>query len=158
VARRVITRADVEAARASGSLAVGPRDLVTAAAREAAARAGVALRTEDGAPDPSTPTLPPTASLARAAATPERALVTAVGRNRPRVLAEITARVADVGGDVQDISQRIVDGYFSTVLLVELNRVEQFGAFKAEMEALSREGDYKVVVQHERIFQAMHRI
>ena len=57
-----------------------------------------------------------------------------------------------------DLSQRIVGDYFSTILIIDLEAVESFGTFKSEMEALSHSGDYKVVVQHERIFKAMHRL
>ena len=48
--------------------------------------------------------------------------------------------------------------YFTAIFMVDLAEVEEFGAFKAGLEALSVQGDYKVVVQHERIFQAMHRL
>ena len=84
--------------------------------------------------------------------------MTAVGRNRRHILAEITQRISDLGGSVHDISQRIVGDYFSTIFIVDLEQAESFGRFKAELEQLSQEGDYKVVAQHERVFRAMHRL
>lgn len=86
-------------------------------------------------------------------------VVTAVGRNRPRVLAELAAGIADFGGDIQEISQRIVDGWFHTILTVDVTRAP--GAFpeaKAALEGLSQDGDYTVHVQHEKVFRYMHRI
>ena len=86
-------------------------------------------------------------------------VVTAVGRNRPHVLAELATGIADVGGDIQEISQRIVEGWFHTILTVDISRAT--GAFpqaKEALEALSREDDYTVRVQHERVFRYMHRI
>ena len=68
------------------------------------------------------------------------------------------AALADLNGSVNEISQQIVGDYFSTILMVDLSDVESCGAFKAQVESLGREGDYKVVVQHERIFRAMHRL
>ncbi len=175
MARRVITKQDVDAAR-DGTLAIGPDDVVTAAALEAAARARVAIvrgEPEASAPaatpqlqapnsEPRTPSWDPFAPGAAAPTSSDgapSAIVTAIGRNRPFVLSEITTRIGELNGDILDISQRIVSGYFSTILVVDVGRVTgDFATFKRALEALSREGDYRIVVQHERIFRAMHRI
>lgn len=154
--KRIVTREDVEAARDSGRpLSVGSDDVVTEAARDLANRLGVRIDVVgvSAADGPM-----PTASSIAAGTVPERAVVSAVGRNRRGILAELTAQVANLGGSVEDISQRIVANYFTAIFMVDLAEVEEFGAFKAGLEALSVQGDYKVVVQHERIFQAMHRL
>ncbi len=89
----------------------------------------------------------------------EIVVVTAVGRNRPHVLAELATGIADVGGDIQEISQRVVDGFFHTILTVDMTRAPgRFAEAKQALEGLSREGDYRVRVQHEKVFQYMHRI
>ena len=47
----------------------------------------------------------------------------------------------------------------TTILVVDITRLAtDFAGFKKALESLSKEGDYKTVVQHERIFRAMHRI
>ena len=152
--RTIVTKADVKAAK-GGALEVSPDAVVTEAARELAERIGITISVEQvHAAALPTPPGAPTAAPAPV----NRCLVTAVGRNRPRILAEITQRIGELDGNILDLSQRIVDVYFSTILIVDLEAVESFGSFKAELEALSRAGDYKVLVQHERIFQAMHRL
>jgi ACT domain-containing protein len=160
VARPVVTAEDVKAAAAAGALEVTADAVITEAARELAKRTGVTLRTvSDGAVAPANRTGGPPAPAPRGA--PEatnRCLVTAVGRNRVSILAEITAKISDLQGSVHDISQRIVGDYFSTIFVVDLASVDTFGRFKAELEGLSQAGDYKIVVQHERIFRAMHRL
>lgn len=86
-------------------------------------------------------------------------VVTAVGRNRPRVIAELASGIADQEGDIQEISQRIVGGHFHSILTVDTSRSPHgFGEIKAALEKLSREGDYIVHVQHEKVFKYMHRI
>ena len=85
--------------------------------------------------------------------------MTAIGKNRPFVLAEITTKIGELNGDIFDISQRIISGYFSTIFVVDIGRVTtDFAGFKRALEALSKDGDYKIVVQNERVFRAMHRI
>ncbi|RMG17377.1 MAG: ACT domain-containing protein [Planctomycetota bacterium] len=155
MARPIVTRADVAAAQ--GSLEVPADAVVTEAARELAERRGIALRRAGTEASPSAPS-PAEGGLPPAPEAPNRCLVTAVGRNRPGILAEISARIAELGGSVHDISQQIVGDYFSTLLMVDLADIESFGDFKRQLEALGHEGDYKLLVQHERIFRAMHRL
>ena len=86
-------------------------------------------------------------------------VVTAVGRNRPRVLAELATGIANLNGDIQEISQRIVGGHFHTIFTVDTSRSEmEFGAIKRSLEGLPPQGDYQVHVQHEKVFKYMHRI
>jgi ACT domain-containing protein len=170
MSRRVVTKEDVLAAK-GGVLEIGPDDLVTAAALEASTREGVQIaRKTETAPvaretapvHPAGPAFdhfaPGTAAVSATDGSPA-AIVTAVGKNRPFVLAEITGKIGELNGDIYDISQRIISGYFSTILVVDIGRVStDFAGFKRALEALSRDGDYKIVVQHERVFRAMHRI
>ncbi|MFH0946130.1 MAG: ACT domain-containing protein [Planctomycetota bacterium] len=86
-------------------------------------------------------------------------VVTAVGRNRPRVLAELATGIADLEGDIQEISQRIVGGHFHAIITVDTARCNaDFSGVKRALEGLSKEGDYQVHVQHEKVFSYMHRI
>lgn len=85
-------------------------------------------------------------------------VVTAVGKNRPGVLAEITAALAHSKGNVMDISQKMVAGYFHMVVTVELPPGSNFGEIKKCLECLGGPDDYVVRVMHERVFRFMHRI
>lgn len=174
MSRRVVTKEDIASAR-GGVLEVGPDDLVTAAALEAATRAAVQIvrkgesapaapaRPETKAPVPAAPReSAPWDSFGSGTAAQDgrtTAIVTAVGRNRPFVLAEISTKIGELNGDIADISQRIVGGYFSTIFIVDIGRIStDFAGFKGAVEGLSKTDDYKIVVQHERVFRAMHRI
>ncbi|MEZ6185206.1 MAG: ACT domain-containing protein [Planctomycetota bacterium] len=156
--KRIVTREDIEVARDAGRpLGVGPDDVVTEAARELAARWGVTIQVM-GVDESAGAHRPTVGEVLAGSPPPERAVVSAVGRNRRGILAELTAQIAALGGSVEDISQRIVSGYFSAIFMVDLSEVDEFATLKHGLEALSVPGDYKVVVQHERIFQAMHRL
>lgn len=166
--RLFITAEDIR--RSSGELVVEQGTVVTPQALEAAAAAGVSLVHAGGEPysEPSPdrgpdaaqavhhlPHLPePPADLAGATGV----VVTAVGKNRPGVLAEITGALAAAGADVRDISQRTVEDYFHLVLTIALGNAAEFEGFKQQMECLGGEHDYVVRVMHERVFRFMHRI
>jgi ACT domain-containing protein len=85
-------------------------------------------------------------------------VVTAVGRNRPGILAQITATIAETWASVEHISQRTIEDYFHLVLTVRLSAPGAFAELKGELDCLGGEDDYVVRVMHERVFRFMHRI
>ncbi|HTE05310.1 MAG TPA: ACT domain-containing protein [Planctomycetota bacterium] len=90
---------------------------------------------------------------------PGTIIVTAIGVNRPGVMAELTTAVGELGGDIQDVSQRLTGGYFNAILVVDIARSGQsFAAYRDALKALSEPNDYVVTVIDERVFTAMHRL
>jgi ACT domain-containing protein len=92
-----------------------------------------------------------------------RAIVTVVGQNQPGVVARISAVVAECGGDLADMSQVIIDQFFSMIFIVNLSGMEAGGiSFRIFKERLQDEalriGKTQVLVMHEGIFQAMHKV
>ncbi|MGB3543784.1 ACT domain-containing protein, partial [Rubrivirga sp.] len=83
-------------------------------------------------------------------------VVTAYGHDRPGVLAAITAELSAAGANILDVSQKVLQGYFTVVLVADL----EAGNLAATRDALSRRGadlGARVLLQHEELFQAMHR-
>ena len=86
-----------------------------------------------------------------------RVVVTAYGHDRPGVLAAITAELSAAGANVLDVSQKVLQGYFTVVLVADLPSGTDLAAAR---DALGRRGDAlgaRVLLQHEDLFQAMHR-
>ena len=89
----------------------------------------------------------------------EEVIVTVVGRNRMGVLSETTGKIAQLKGNIMDISQKMIKGYFNLIMIVDISEVKvDFASFKRELEELGKEKGYNVSVQHEKVFQYMHRI
>jgi len=168
MSRRFLTSEDVERAREAVIL-VDEATIVTPQALEAAHAAGKSIRTQSGDWQEPPPDRGPDAARAQAALPhlpePERdpsqgsmAIVTAVGKNRAGVLAEITAAIAEECGNVHDVSQKVVEGYFHMILTVELPAGRSFEALKTRLECLGNPDDFAVRVMHERVFRFMHRV
>ena len=166
--RRFLTAEDVR--RLGGpEIVVEETTVVTPQALESAHIAGIVIRTESGVwteprpdrgPDAegaqrSLPHLPEPEDNPSLAST---AIVTAVGRNRSGVLAEITAAIAGVGGNVHDVSQRVVQGFFHMILTVEIPSGASFDELKTCLECLGSPDDFAVRVMNERVFRFMHRV
>jgi len=167
---RFLTTEDVRRANAR-EIVVDEGTVVTPQALEFAAANGIAIRlgaasysepAPNRGPDAerairSLPHLPEPASDSDVGST-QMIVVTAVGRNRPGVLAEITIALAAANASVHDISQKMVEGFFHMVVTVEVPPGSSFAELKAKLECLGGPDDYVCRVMHERVFRFMHRI
>ncbi len=88
-----------------------------------------------------------------------RAVVTVTGKDRKGIIAEVSAFLANKGVNVEDISQTILGEYFAMIMLVDVSEAT------ADIATLAREGEemgkkigMSIRLQHEDIFNAMHRI
>ena len=172
---RFLTAEDVRRA-GSREIVVDAGTVVTPQALAAAHGAGIAIRTASGPYEPPAPDRGPDAE--RGAERARRALpglpepapeqesgaggaavvITAVGKNRHGVLAEITTTINATGGNIESVSQRVVDGYFHLILIVQHEGPGSFGELKRCLECLGGPEDYVVHVMHERVYRFMHRI
>lgn len=92
-----------------------------------------------------------------------RAIVTVVGADRSGIVARFSAAVAKCGGNLEDVSQVIIDKYFSMIFIVNLSGLDEKGiTFRVFREKLQDEaarlGGVQVLIMHEDIFKAMHEV
>ena len=167
MAKKFLTAEDVRHA-GSREIVVDENTIVTPQALETARAANVAIRTVSGAYAEPKPDRGPDAERAQRAlphlpepgddTAGQTVIVTAVGKNRAGVLAELTGALGSAGLSVHDISQRVVDGYFHLILVVELEAGVAFGPLKQRLECMGGPDDYAVRVMDQRVFRFMHRV
>jgi ACT domain-containing protein len=93
------------------------------------------------------------------AASHDRVIVTAFGKNKIGILGGITSTLARTNCDVIDLSQKILKEFFTIMLLIDISNSNlDFEGIKQELVHTGEQFDLKVVVQHEKIFKTMHRI
>ncbi len=86
-------------------------------------------------------------------------IVSVVGKDRVGIMAEVTTATANFGGNIVDISQKVISGYFNLIMIVDIAKVKiGLVNFKKKLEKLGEKKGYKISVQHEKVFQYMHRI
>lgn len=88
-----------------------------------------------------------------------RAIVTVVGKDRIGIIAEVCTLLSDMGVNILDISQTILQEYFTMIMLVDASgsKAPISDLIKALREA-GEERSLEIHVQREEIFNAMHRI
>ncbi len=86
-------------------------------------------------------------------------VISAVGLDQPGVIAKITGLIAEMDGNIQDISQNIMQNLFAVIMTVDITRCQcDFSVLKDKFEQLGEELGSKIIVQHQDTFRFMHRI
>lgn len=87
------------------------------------------------------------------------AIVTVVGQDRVGIIAAICNKLANFNINILDISQTILQGSFTMVMVVDLGAASAaFGDVSAALEQLGGEMGLSIRIQRQEIFDAMHRI
>lgn len=88
-----------------------------------------------------------------------RTIITVIGRDRVGIIARICTYLAENEINVLDINQSIVQGFFNMIMIVDAqNAKKDFAVLNEEIEKISEELGVKIKMQHEDIFNVMHRI
>ena len=93
------------------------------------------------------------------ARTRHRAVLTTTGRNQKGIVARVTARVAELGGDILDISQTLVGDYFTMIVVIDAATLDvSFADFKAAMESEVQSMGLQAMMMHEDVVNTLHRV
>lgn len=88
-----------------------------------------------------------------------RTIITVIGKDRVGIIAKICTYLAENDINVLDINQSIVQGFFNMIMIVDAqNAKKDFAVLNEEIEKISEELGVKIKMQHEDIFNVMHRI
>lgn len=88
-----------------------------------------------------------------------KGIITVIGKDRVGIIAKVCVYLSNSGVNILDISQTIVQGYFNMMMIVDIsNASRKFEELVEELEALGEEIGVKIKLQHEDIFNSMHRI
>ena len=88
-----------------------------------------------------------------------KAVITVVGKDKVGIIAIASAECAKYGANIVDISQTVMEEYFTMIMLVDLSGVTvDFAMFANSMEKTGKENGVDIHVMHEDIFNSMHRI
>ncbi len=88
-----------------------------------------------------------------------KAIVTVVGKDQVGIIANVCLSLASYNVNVLDISQTVMQGYFTMMMVVDVSNcsVPMTELCKA-MDAKGQEMGLSIRVQREDIFEAMHRV
>ncbi len=88
-----------------------------------------------------------------------KAIVTVWGKDRVGIIADVCVDLANFRVNVLDISQTVMQGYFTMMMVVDVTEATlPLAELCRTMEERGRDMGLSIRVQREDIFEAMHRI
>ena len=88
-----------------------------------------------------------------------KAIVTVVGKDQVGIIAGVCNTLADCQINVLDISQTIMEGYFTMMMVVDLTLCrEPFDKLRAALREYGEGRGLSIRIQREDIFDAMHKL
>ena len=88
-----------------------------------------------------------------------RAIVTVVGKDKSGIIAKVSTALAENNVNIEDISQTIVSGNFTMLMLCDLSASKiAVKELKAILDKVGEQAGVSIHVQNEDIFNAMHKI
>lgn len=89
----------------------------------------------------------------------KKAIITVVGKDQVGIIAKVCSYLADTHINILDISQTILQGYFNMMMIVDIADIQNdFSTIADELEQLGENIGVNIKLQHEDIFNKMHRI
>lgn len=88
-----------------------------------------------------------------------RAIVSVFAKDRKGIIAYVTQILADNGVNILDISQTLMQEYFTMIMLVDTTECTcSFEDLSALLKKKGEEKNLSVYIQREDIFNSMHKI
>lgn len=88
-----------------------------------------------------------------------KAIITVIGRDQVGIMYGVSGILNELGVNIEDVTQTIMQEYFTMLMLVKIN--EEKAGFHQVDEALQRlagEKNLSIRIQKEEIFDTMHKI
>ena len=88
-----------------------------------------------------------------------KAIITVIGKYKTGIIYNVSKVLNDYDVNIEDISQTVMQDYFTMLMLVKINENKaSFKTIKEELDKLSEEIGLSIRIQKEEIFDTMHKI
>ncbi|MGN8646842.1 ACT domain-containing protein [Gracilibacillus sp. HCP3S3_G5_1] len=88
----------------------------------------------------------------------KRAVVSVVGKDQVGIIAKVTTVISENNINILDISQTILEGFFTMIMLIDINDPSNLETLQQKFKPIEQELGLKINIQLEDVFQAMHRV
>lgn len=89
----------------------------------------------------------------------ELCFVTVIGEDQKGIIARMSNSVYEKNINIEDISQKVIEGYFVMSMLIDIQDSDHsFTEIEEDLQNIGEEMGLQVQLQHEEIFKSMHRV
>lgn len=87
-----------------------------------------------------------------------RAIVSVIGKDQVGIIAKVTNVLADNKINILDISQTILQDFFTMMMIVDVADYKDLESLQKQLGKIGKTMNLNINIQLEEIFQAMHRV
>lgn len=88
-----------------------------------------------------------------------KAVITVIGKDQVGIIASVSAKCAEFGANITDITQSVLGEYFAMIMIAEIGGLaSDFAAFSDALALLGKDKGLDIRCMHQDIFDAMHKI
>lgn len=88
-----------------------------------------------------------------------RAFVTVMGKDKIGIIQKVTTVLLENRINILDINQTLIEDYFVMIMLIDLSQMSiEFSSLKEKLDVAGKEIGVYIKIQHEDIFNSMHKI
>lgn len=87
------------------------------------------------------------------------AVITVLGKDNVGILAKVSNECANVGVNILEVTQSVLQGMFAMIMFVDITKITvPFSQLADQLAEKGEEMGVKIIVMHEDLFNAMHKI
>lgn len=87
-----------------------------------------------------------------------KAIVSVIGKDQVGIIAKVTTVLAEENINILDISQTILQNFFTMVMVIDVANLEHLEPIQQKLNDLAESLGLSINLQLEEIFKAMHRV
>ncbi|MDN2453289.1 ACT domain-containing protein [Lactobacillus sp. UCMA15818] len=88
-----------------------------------------------------------------------KAILTTIGKDQVGIIAGVSQFLAEKKINILDVSQTIMDGYFTMMMMVEIkDEKADFAVLSEELNELGTKLGVEIKIRREEIYHAMHQL
>lgn len=89
----------------------------------------------------------------------KRIIIASFGMNRPGIVAAISAILAENVCSIEDMSQRIMQEFYTLIMIVDISACNaDFAELTDKLKTVEEKLGVTILAQHEDVFRYMHRV
>ena len=81
-----------------------------------------------------------------------------MAKTKVGIIAGVSQKLADLDINILDVSQTIMEEYFTMTMMLQLKQNADFENIKKELHSVGVKSGVKFNIQNEEIFNAMHKL
>jgi len=87
-----------------------------------------------------------------------KAVLTVIGKDKVGIIAGVSQKLAELEINILDVSQTIMEDYFTMMMLLNMDANQDFDCVREELHQIGQALGVKISIQNQEIFDTMHKL